>query len=49
MFIICLYSDDKFTKAYTHKHVEYSWRGQDELINDVFVWAPTHGRAMFVD
>ena len=27
------------------RHAGHSWRSRDELIRDVFLWTPTHGRA----
>ena len=27
------------------RHVGHCWRSRDELISDVFLWTPTHGRA----
>ena len=27
------------------RHVAHSWRSRDELIRDVLLWTPTHGRA----
>ena len=27
------------------RHAGYSWRGRDELISDVLLWIPSHGRA----
>ena len=27
------------------RHAEHSWRSRDELISDVLLWTPTHGRA----
>ena len=27
------------------RHAEHGWRSRDELIRDVLLWTPTHGRA----
>ena len=27
------------------RHAEHCWRSRDELISDVLLWAPSHGRA----
>ena len=27
------------------RHAEHCWRSKDELISDVLLWTPTHGRA----
>ena len=27
------------------RHARHSWRSRDELISDVLLWTPTHGRA----
>ena len=27
------------------RHARYGWRSRDELISDVLLWTPTHGRA----
>ena len=27
------------------KHTEHCWRSRDELISDILLWAPKHGRA----
>ena len=32
----------------TEKSLPYSWRSMDELISDVLLWTPTHGRAKAV-
>ena len=32
-------------KIWRNRHVGYSWRSRDELISDVFLWTPSHGRA----
>ena len=29
----------------TTRHAEQSWRSRDELISDVLLWTPSHGRA----
>ena len=28
-----------------HRHAGHCWRSRDELIRDVLLWSPTHGRA----
>ena len=30
------------------KYAEYFWRSHDELIRDVLLWTPTHGRASVI-
>ena len=27
------------------RHAEHCWRSRDELINDILLWTPSHGRA----
>ena len=27
------------------RHVRHCWRGRDEIISDIFLWSPSHGRA----
>ena len=29
------------------RHAVYCWRSKDELISNVLMWAPSHGRAKF--
>ena len=33
------------TKTIKVRRVEHCWRSRDELISDVFLWTPSHGRA----
>ena len=33
------------TKIKETRHAGHSWRSRDELISDVLLWTPTHGRA----
>ena len=35
----------KTIKVRRNKHAGYCWRSRDELINDVLLWTPSHGRA----
>ena len=35
----------KTIKIRRTRHAEHCWRNRDELINDVFLWTPSHGRA----
>ena len=35
----------KTIKIRRTRHAEYCWRSSDELINNVLLWTPTHGRA----
>ena len=30
---------------YKTRHAGYCWRSRDELISDVLLWTPSHGRA----
>ena len=32
-------------KIWRTRHAGYCWRNKDELISDVFLWTPSHGRA----
>ena len=40
----CLLSRKLFKLGRT-RHAGHSWRSRDELISDVLLWTPTHGRA----
>ena len=31
------------------RHVEHCWRSRDELISDILLWTPSHGRAKAED
>ena len=35
----------KTIKVWRTRHVGHCWRSRDELINDVLLWTPSHGRA----
>ena len=35
----------KTIKVRWTRHAEHYWRSRDELISDVILWAPSHGRA----
>ena len=35
----------KHKHTHTHTHAGHCWRSRDELISDVLLWTPTHGRA----
>ena len=34
----------KTTKIRRTRHARYCWRSKGELISDVFLWTPSHGR-----
>ena len=35
----------KTIKVRRSKHAEHCWRSKDELINNILLWTPSHGRA----
>ena len=35
----------KTIKVWRTRHTEYCWRSWDELVSDVLLWNPSHGRA----
>ena len=35
----------KTIKVARSRHARHCWRSKDELISDVFLWSPSHGRA----
>ena len=40
---MCLHPVSKFLLS--TKHAGHCWKSRDELIRDVLLWTPTHGRA----
>ena len=44
-FYIFLYSLFQYIQVRRTRHAGHCWRSRDELISDVLLWTPTHGRA----
>ena len=45
MFSYYLATQSCIWKSCFYKDAGHCWRSRDELIRDVLLWAPTHGRA----
>ena len=45
LYLVSLHSCCMYVRAGRTRHAGHCWRSRDELISDVLLWTPTHGRA----